>query len=40
MKSQVATYGETNKAWDSRDAKGFIKIYSNTIQIAHHAGKD
>ena len=40
MKSKVATYGETNKAWDSRDAKGFIKIYGNAIQIAHHAGKD
>lgn len=37
MQSKVATYGETNKAWDSRDAKGFIKIYSNTIQISHHA---
>lgn len=40
MKSKVATYGETNKAWDSRDAKGFIKIYGNAIQIAHHAGKN
>ena len=37
MQSKVATYGETNKAWDSRDAKGFIKIYSNAIQISHHA---
>jgi len=37
MQSKVATYGETNKAWDSRDAKGFIKIYSNSIQISHHA---
>lgn len=37
MQSKVATYGETNKAWDSRDAKGFIKIYSNAIQISQHA---
>jgi argininosuccinate synthase len=37
MQSKVATYGETNKKWDSRDAKGFIKIYSNAIQISHHA---
>ena len=28
MQSKVAIYGEENQAWDSRDAKGFIKILS------------
>ena len=33
MRSKVATYGEENDAWDSRDAKGFIKIFSNQLRI-------
>jgi argininosuccinate synthase len=33
MRSTVATYGEENDAWDSRDAKGFIKIFSNQLRI-------
>lgn len=33
MQSKVATYGEENNAWDSRDAKGFIKIFSNQLRI-------
>jgi argininosuccinate synthase len=33
MRSKVATYGEENNAWDSRDAKGFIKIFSNQLRI-------
>jgi len=27
MKSDLATYGEVQKLWDSRDAEGFCKIY-------------
>jgi len=33
MQSKVATYGEDNKAWDSRDAKGFIKIFGNQLKL-------
>ncbi|HEX8425025.1 argininosuccinate synthase [Hymenobacter sp.] len=33
MRSKVATYGEENDAWDGRDAKGFIKIFSNQLRI-------
>ena len=33
MQSKVATYGEENNAWDSRDARGFIKIFSNQLRI-------
>lgn len=33
MQSKVATYGEENQAWDSRDAKGFIKIFGNQLKI-------
>lgn len=34
LSSKVATYGETNSAWNAEDAKGFTKIYgiSNLIQ--------
>ena len=35
MQSKVATYGEENNAWDSRDAKGFIKIFGNQLKIWH-----
>ncbi|UYZ65004.1 argininosuccinate synthase [Hymenobacter weizhouensis] len=38
MRSTVATYGEENDAWDGRDAKGFIKIFSNQLRI--HASFD
>jgi argininosuccinate synthase len=34
MQSKVATYGEENNAWDSRDAKGFIKIFGNQLKIS------
>ncbi|MCK5571043.1 MAG: argininosuccinate synthase, partial [Spirochaetes bacterium] len=27
MKSEVATYGEVQNLWDSRDAEGFCRIY-------------
>ena len=33
MQSKAATYGETNDAWDARDAKGFIKIFGNQLKI-------
>ena len=33
MQSKVATYGEENNAWDARDARGFIKIFSNQLRI-------
>ena len=39
MRSKVATYGEENDAWDGRDAKGFIKIFSNQLRI-HSSFKD
>lgn len=35
MQSKVAIYGEENDAWDSRDAKGFIKIFGNQLKIVH-----
>ena len=35
MQSKVAIYGEENQAWDSRDAKGFIKIFGNQLKIHH-----
>jgi argininosuccinate synthase len=38
MQSKVATYGEENNAWDSRDARGFIKIFGNQLKI--HASLD
>lgn len=39
MQSKVATYGEENEAWDSRDARGFIKIFGNQLKI-HHSFND
>ncbi|WP_291058561.1 MULTISPECIES: argininosuccinate synthase [unclassified Empedobacter] len=35
MQSKVASYGEENEAWDSRDARGFIKIFGNQLKIVH-----
>ena len=35
MQSKVATDGEENEAWDSRDARGFIKIFGNQLKIVH-----
>ena len=35
MQSKVATYGEENEAWDSRDARGFIKVFGNQLKIVH-----
>ena len=39
MKSKAGSYGETNKAWDADDAKGFIKIYGNQDIIYHQLHK-
>ncbi len=39
MQSKVGQYGETNKAWDADDAKGFIKIYGNQDIIYHQLHK-
>jgi len=36
MNSSFGNYGEENKAWTSQDAKGFIKILSNTGKIYQH----
>lgn len=35
MKSKFGEYGETNKAWTSEDAKGFIKILGTANKIYH-----
>ncbi|MDR3273702.1 MAG: argininosuccinate synthase [Flavobacteriaceae bacterium] len=35
LQSKIAVYGEENKAWDSRDARGFIKIFGNQLKIYH-----
>lgn len=35
MQSKIAVYGEENDAWDSRDARGFIKIFGNQLKIHH-----
>ncbi len=35
MKSKFGEYGETNKAWTSEDAKGFIKILGVANKIYH-----
>tara|TARA_S200000501_G_scaffold359862_1_gene386277 strand:- start:410 stop:784 length:375 start_codon:yes stop_codon:yes gene_type:complete len=33
MNASFASYGENNKAWTAEDAKGFIKILSNSHKI-------
>jgi len=35
MSSKFGTYGEMNKNWTEQDAKGFSKIYSNSLSIYH-----
>ncbi len=39
MQSKIATYGEENEAWDSKDARGFIKIFGNQLKIHHSLKK-
>ena len=41
MNAAFGSYGEMNKGWTAEDARGFIKILSNSGRIAHqiHQGK-
>ena len=36
MNASFGSYGEMNKGWTSDDAKGFIKILSNSGKINNH----
>jgi argininosuccinate synthase len=38
MKSDLATYGEVQRLWDSRDAEGFCRIYGVPSRLASIAG--
>ena len=40
MNSSFGNYGEENKAWTAEDAKGFIKILSNSGKIYQHVNQD
>ncbi|APG59205.1 argininosuccinate synthase [Christiangramia salexigens] len=40
MNSSFGNYGEENKAWTAEDAKGFIKILSNSGKIYNHVNKE
>lgn len=40
MNASFGNYGETNKAWSTDDAKGFIKILSNPGKIANQIIKN
>jgi argininosuccinate synthase len=40
MKSDIATYGEVQKLWDSRDAEGFSKIYGIPSKLQSMVNKD
>jgi argininosuccinate synthase len=40
MSASFGSYGEINKGWTAEDAKGFIKILSNTGKIATHVNRD
>ena len=39
MNSSFGNYGEENKAWTAEDAKGFIKILSNSGKIYQHVNQ-
>lgn len=39
MAAKFGSYGEINKAWSAEDAKGFIKILSNSGKIASQINK-
>ncbi|WP_026915641.1 argininosuccinate synthase [Christiangramia portivictoriae] len=39
MNSSFGNYGEENKAWTANDAKGFIKILSNSGKIYQHVNQ-
>lgn len=40
MNSSFGNYGEENKAWTAADAKGFIKILSNSGKIYQHVKQE
>jgi argininosuccinate synthase len=40
MNSSFGNYGEENKAWTADDAKGFIKILSNSGKIYQHVNQE
>lgn len=40
MNASFGSYGEMNKGWTADDAKGFIKILSNSGKIANHVNQD
>ncbi|HEB31961.1 MAG TPA: argininosuccinate synthase [Spirochaetes bacterium] len=40
MKSDIATYGEVQNLWDSRDAEGFSKIYGIPSKLHSMVNKD
>ncbi|WP_431162566.1 argininosuccinate synthase [Flagellimonas beolgyonensis] len=40
MNAFFGSYGEMNKGWTADDAKGFIKILSNSGKIANHVNQD
>jgi argininosuccinate synthase len=40
MKPDLATYGEVQSLWDSRDAEGFSRIYGVPSKLASIAGKE
>lgn len=40
MNAAFGSYGEINKGWTADDAKGFIKILSNSGKISNHVNKD
>ena len=40
MKSDLATYGEVQKLWDSRDAEGFSKIYGIPSKLYSIVNRD
>ncbi len=40
MNASFGSYGEMNKAWSADDAKGFIKILSNSGKIYNHVNKE
>jgi argininosuccinate synthase len=39
MNASFGSYGEMNKGWTANDAKGFIKILSNSGKIANHVNQ-
>ncbi len=40
MNASFGSYGEINKGWSADDAKGFIKILSNSGKIYNHVNND